>query len=296
VKYPLSQRVVAGVGGPAPGEGTIMFWDWFIRRVWLTLGGVLPDGLTAAANVFAEAHRRHLFALPAVDELSILLLVLTCPQGTVLRTRAEQEFTRRGIGALAARQRVWDLLTALGPPRTTELLTLFHRGAPAQRGLAADLLMRHHGPHLALFLGRLSLTDPDSQRPQAITTLTRALGRFTRIPLGTIDFPCYLYRRALAGLSAAAPPAGLPSPPLPAWLTGLPTEERRFLACCLGCLSLAQRIAVYLSFYAGLDADQIRCVQSAHQTWTRAAVLTELAQSYTTIIRNWQQVHLRNGD
>src|SRR5262249_20645419 len=154
--------------------------------------------------------------------------------------------------------RVRQLLLAAAPPRHAELLALFHRGTPTQKGLAADVLTRQLAPGLSLFLGRLLLTDPTDQRDEAVRGLARALGRFGRIPLGTIDFPCFLYRQVLNGLPADALPASaLPAQPWPAWFTQLPPDERRFLACC-GSLPLEARLSVHLGFCAELNVRQIR--------------------------------------
>jgi hypothetical protein len=273
-----------------------MFWDRLIRRTYFTFGEVLPDGLTVAANILALAYQRRLLNLTGLDDLSILILVLTCPAGTVLRTRADDEFVRRQLGGLTGRRRLRLLLTA-APSRLTELVTLFVRGNPAQRGLAADLLTFALVPRLSLFLGRLHLTAPIDQRPRAVQGLAGSLGFFGRIPLGTVEFPCYLCRRVLAGLPPQPPPpAAWPPPPLPDWLATLPGEERRFLACSLRFLPVEERIGVYLSFYAELSVPLIHCVRSAQSHWTQVQTMNRLAESYETVLRNWRQVVGLNGD
>jgi hypothetical protein len=272
-----------------------MFWDQFILRVYRTSGEHHPGGLTAAARVLAEAHRQRLLDPASLDDLSVLLLLLVCPQGTALRASAAAEFTRRALGAPAARGRVRSLLLAAAPPRHAEVLTLFHRGDPAQRGLTADLLVRELAPPLALFLGRLLLTDPADQRQRAARLVARCLGGFGRIPLGTIDFGCYLYHHALDGLSAGdLPPAG-PQPPLPPWFAGLPPDEQRFVSCCGRHLAPEARAGLYLTFYAGLNVRQVACVRSARQHWSEGQVLAEVEQSWAAVLTQLRQPAGSNG-
>ncbi len=261
-----------------------MFWDLVIRRLHSTFGEAHPHGPGAAFRILALAYQQQRFNPVTLRDLSILLLVLTCPSNSALRARADQEFLRRGLHLLPARTRMGEALRSANPSPPREWFGLMLRGTPHQRALAADLVLRHFGPRLAVFLGRLLLTDAAAQRAPAVQGVVQALGRFARIPPGTVDLACYLYRRVLGKLPAAAPPAARLAPPLPAWLAALADDERRFLTGSLA-LAPADRTAVLLSLYAGLSARQIACVLSVSKSWTEDQVIGHLAPCWENILR-----------
>jgi hypothetical protein len=172
-----------------------MFWDLVIRRLHSTFGEAHPHGPGAAFRILAQAHQRQCFDPGTLRDLSLLLLVLTCPPNSALRVQADQEFLRRGLHLLPVRTRMGEVLRAADPSPPREWFGLLLRGIPQQRALVADLVLRHFGPRLAVFLGRLLLTEAAAQRVPAVQGVVQALGRFARIPPGTTDFGCYLYRR-----------------------------------------------------------------------------------------------------
>ncbi len=61
-----------------------MFWDRFIRSIYGTFGNPLPGALSAATHILAEAHVSGLLDLPLLQDGSVVLLVMMCPQGTAL--------------------------------------------------------------------------------------------------------------------------------------------------------------------------------------------------------------------
>ena len=108
---------------------------------------------------------------------------------------------------------------------------------------------------------------------------------FASLPLNTIEFGAYLYRRLLNAPNPADPPATLPAT-LPAWLTALPPEERQFLDRCVHFLELPDRVRVYLSFCADLTSREIHRLQS-HHNWTRQDVIARLAESYLRVLQTF---------
>jgi hypothetical protein len=268
-----------------------MFWDLVLRRLHSTFGDALPHGPVAAFRLLALAGQRQRLQPAALHDLSILLLVLTCPPNSDLRARADREFLRRGLHLPAARTRVAGAVRAVAPARTAELLALLQRGTPHQRGLAAEFLLHAFGPRLASFLGRLLLTDAAAQRTPAVRAVVQVLGRFARLPPGAVDFPCYLYRRVLGQLTPGALPTELPA----AGPSDLAEDERPFLAACLSRLGGAERVGLYLSLYTGLSARQIACVLSAVRPWTEDRAVQRLAACWEAVLRELHSGYGLNG-
>jgi hypothetical protein len=268
-----------------------MFWDVFIRRVFAALGDAHPHGPPTAFRALALAYLHRLFDPAQLQDVSILLLALLCPPGTALRARADAVFRDRGLHLPANRPQVLAALRAASPTRPTDWLPLLHQGTPHQRGLVADLLLRAFAPRLAVFLGRVHLADPVTERAAAVQAVVRALGRFSRIPPGTIDFACYLYRRVLRDLPVPASP-----PPTAPALATLPQAERQFLGGCVRHLGWAERVGVGLVHYAGLDVRQIACVLSATRPWGVDAVIRRLGQCWETVLNALPLTPGLNGD
>jgi hypothetical protein len=263
------------------------FWDLFLFRIWQSFSEVVPTGNEAALRLFALAHRVRLFDVRALVERSIVTLVMACPPGTALRAKAETEFKRLGLDTLSGRQRLADLVDDLSPRRLTDLLALYSNGTSEVKGASADIVLRRFGEPLTLFLGRLYLSAPEQQIAWAVPTLVRALARFGRIPAGTISWECHLYRRLLGRLPPDAPPTKLPTSSEP-WITGLSADERRFLVVCGERLTTAERIALYLGLYAGLNVREMACVRSRQETWTAEEVIAEMTRSWETVLHHFR--------
>jgi hypothetical protein len=268
-----------------------MFWDRLIRRLWYTLEASRPNGRDAAATILARAQTLGLLKLPDLHDLSILLLVLICPPGTPLRQLADQEFVNATRRLHLRPVYVRQLLEAAAPGRTEEVVTLGHGGNVSQRGLVHNVLFDLYLPSLGLFLERFYLAAPGTRRNDAVRGLVQALARFYRIPLGTIDFLCYLHGRTLSGLLASGqlPPTLWPLP-LPGWLSALDPTEQRFLHCCLlPPLSQTERLLVYLSLYAELDVRQIAGLSRFFPAVTGSQPLTE-AQVVGQLLPCWERL------
>jgi hypothetical protein len=263
------------------------FWDRFILRIWQSFAEVVPAGNDAALRLFALAHRVRLFDVRALADRSIVTLVMACPLGTAIRAKAETEFKRLGLDTLGGRKRLADLVDDLTPRRSTELLSLYSNGTPEQKGASADIILRRFGEPLALFLGRLYLMAPEQQNAWAVPTVVRAFARFGRIPAGTIDWECHLYRRLVGRLPPDAPPTELPAAPEP-WMTGLSADERRFLIVCGERLTTSERIALYLCLYAGLNVRQVACVRSHRERWTDDEVIAEMTRSWEAVLHHFR--------
>jgi hypothetical protein len=274
-----------------------MFWDRLLRRIYYTFRESLSDDLTPAAQIVSHAHQLGLLNLVALDDLSILLLTLMCPWGTLLRQQADAEFLGRGLHFQP--EHVWQLLSTSPPPRLDEILALGHGGIPPgradpciphRRGVVIYILCSEH-PEFCLetlqqFLARLYFEDPSLHQRRAFDLLVQALARFQSIPLGTIDFHCRLYRHFFLHPNQPAPlPVVYPAPPGPAWLEILDLSERQFLQASLG-LPVAQRILIYLAFYGQLNLYQIRCVLASHQRYTKAEVIAHLLGSWQLVLGN----------
>jgi hypothetical protein len=168
-----------------------------------------------------------------------------------------------------------------------ELLALAHGGNPLHRGVVHATLLPLCVEPLARFLDRLYLEPPGSLKDAAVRLIVQALGSFYRIPLGTIDFHCRLYRHVLQSLPSGddAPPQELP-PITPEWLSELDATERRLLETCLAELSWDERVAVYLCFDARLTVRQIRCVLRAETpTASDEQIVRTLESSWERILR-----------
>jgi hypothetical protein len=102
------------------------FWDTFVFRVCSGLGeNLFPQGYNDAAEVLLFADRLGLLDLATLNDLSILLILMTCPAGSSLEGPVAMEYLRRGLGP----HRNWACLGEALPPRLTDFTCLPISGA-----------------------------------------------------------------------------------------------------------------------------------------------------------------------
>ena len=236
-------------------EGTRMgdFWDTFVFRVCMGLNEGFFPGFRRATVVLHFAYGKAFFNVPQLTDLSILLIVLTCPTNSQLHQEAAREYLRRKL----PRHQEWAVLREALAPRMTDLYLLGYFGDPRQRAVVARVVHTLYLPPLARFLARLALEDDTVARVFGTPFLNPTLTALTYDEIVRDEFLCQLYLRVL---SSPWPNADqLPIHP-PAWWGNTEVAERTFLECCLARLSPGERCALYLSFHAQLSAEQIACV------------------------------------
>jgi hypothetical protein len=109
------------------------------------------------------------------------------------------------------------------------------------------------------------------------------------------DFYRYLYSAALRLLTRRRVPTAWPPTP-PAWSSTIPPEELDFLVCAYRLHDPKCRQLVFLSFYAGLDIDQIAyCLQAANPAWTAVRVEAAAKGCWLTVIRCMSRTRARKG-
>src|SRR5438128_1941196 len=125
------------------------FWDRFVYRVSLGLGeGCFRPGFPIAAEVLRTAFESRMELIPQLNDLSRLLILLTCPSDYAAHEAADQAY--RGAGrewwrdGLALR----DVL----PPRLAELYLVNCLGEPRQSSLARGALRALLQPALNQFV------------------------------------------------------------------------------------------------------------------------------------------------
>jgi hypothetical protein len=228
------------------------FWDAFVFRVCVGLGEGFFAGFRTAADVLRAAHRLRLLDVAGLDDLSVLLIVLTCPSGSPLHEEAVREYLRRGRTA----EEDWAVLREALPPRLTDLYLLGFFGELRQTALVQRVSATLYLPALARFMARLAMEDTATARAFAAPYLNPTVRNLTYEEILDDEFLCQLYSQVVHSPwpnAVAWPPAP------PAWLASIGPDEKDFIECCLA-LPPGDRCILYLSFYARLNAGQVACV------------------------------------
>jgi hypothetical protein len=225
------------------------FWDAFVFRIWAGLGEHNHSGFATAAELLVLAHRLRLLMPAELNDLSILLILLTCPGDSALHHEANNEYQAR---SLTREEEAAALREAL-PPHLTELYLLGYWGEPRQNALVRRTVFALYLPALTRFMARLALTDYAVAEDFA--------GWDLHFAHKTLDYEDIHSDQLVTGVYAKTwgsdwPCAdSWPAKP-PAWAKTLSEAERAFLSCCLN-LGRGTRYVLYLSFYGRLNARQI---------------------------------------
>jgi hypothetical protein len=226
------------------------FWDVFVFRVWAGMGEGYSTGFRSAAAVLRLAHRQHLFTVSTLNDLSLLLLVLTCSDGCALHEEAAAEYLRRSLTP----EREWGVLREALPPHLADVQLLGHFGAPRQQAVLNRVARTLYLPSLVRFMARTALTDYDTARAFATPFLAPVLASLDYDEIVADEYLGRLYARVLASRWPSADRWTTPSPP---WAARLGPPELAFLDGCLQRLPAADRAVLYLSFYGRLSAPQV---------------------------------------
>jgi hypothetical protein len=225
------------------------FWDAFVFRVWSGMGEHHARGFPTAVKILERAHELKLLPVADLNELSLLLILLTCLPGRPLHDDAAPIFQAREL----SREEEAAVLREALPPHLTELHLLGYFGQPRQNILVRRLLYTLYFPTLSLFLARMALISRTDAADFASPFLDEAHRTLQYTDVLDDLFLSNLYTRVLQ--SGWPCPSDWPEP-LPPWETTLTQAERSFLNGCLG-LSPGSRSVLYLSFYARLNPVQI---------------------------------------
>jgi hypothetical protein len=229
------------------------FWDVFVFRVCAGLYESYPfGGARTARGILTLARQLGLLDLSRLNDLSLLLIVLTCEDGRPIQQEAYQLAVARGLTS----PRPWAILREALPPRLTDLLLLGNAGQPRQRAVVSGVLATLYLPSLVRYQARLALVEYHVARAFVAPLFRQAADALDAISILEDEFLCQLYARVAdtPWPNAADWPAVRP-----AWHRRCGVDERHFVDCCLS-LWPGERLALYLSFYARLNAAQIACV------------------------------------
>jgi hypothetical protein len=225
------------------------FWDAFVFRVWSGMGEHHPRGFPTAAKVLEQAHRLHLLPVVDLNDLSLLLILLTCPVGRPLHEDAARVYLARNL----SREEEAAVLREALPPHLTELHLLGFFGQPRQSILVRRLLYTLHFPALSRFMARMALTSYTLAEDFASPFLDEAHRTLQYTDILDDLFLSNLYTQVMQSDWPRA--SGWPKP-RPPWEETLTEGERSFLNGCL-LLSPGSRWVLYLSFFARLNPVQI---------------------------------------
>lgn len=135
-----------------------MFQDRLILTIWTCLQAHHPFGREAIARLYELMFERGLLPVDQLDDLSLMLLIAGCPVATSLRSEADGTFEERELHQAATFPSLRESLRRVQLPHDEATLAMFRHGTANQRGAAANMIRRFHGPRLRLFLGQLFLT------------------------------------------------------------------------------------------------------------------------------------------
>jgi hypothetical protein len=229
------------------------FWDDFVFRVCIGLGEQFFPGFRTACNLLRTAHQLNLLDVGRLNDLSLLLIILTCPTDWALHEEAAQEFLHRGLTA----GQEWAILRQALAPRLTDLFLLGFFGEPRQAALVQRIAYTLYQPALVRFMARLALIDTMTAHAFAAPYGGRTFRALSYAEILDEEFLCQLYGQVV---NSGWPNAAVWPQPFPDWEASINQDERDFLNCCLDHLSSGNRCVLYLSFYALLNAEQIACI------------------------------------
>jgi hypothetical protein len=226
------------------------FWDAFVFRVFAGLGeDCFIPGFAAAADVLEAAADAELLGVADLNDLSVLLILLTCPPTSRLHRAAAQRYRDRSPTPFED----WAALREALPPRLTELLLVGHFGEPSRRALAHRAVHTLFVPSLVRFAARLALVDTHLAQGFVIPFVSRVLATLDYDQIVSDGFVARLYGRVH---ETAWPNAASWPEQLPAWHRDLTPAERLFLDTALD-LDPGRRLLLYSSFYAPLNPNQL---------------------------------------
>jgi hypothetical protein len=249
-----------------------MFWDFLLLRFHFGFTAV-PEGACWVEQAMTGAYAplgRRLFALlpraparpvPVLGPLSRWALTQDCRPGTLLYRDANNSLqdwlaSPAGVGwsptLLAAR--LASLANADAAPHLARAQQPPPPG-PAAEAAAFVAVYPDFCGRMVDLLSRVRLVDPDALGCEVLADFAHLWGRHWGSARDPADFSLDWFgltaRQALRDLPA--PPPGLWNAP-PGWV--LP-HEWAFLACCYRALRPADRLALFLLVYGGLDVRQV---------------------------------------
>jgi hypothetical protein len=239
--------------------------DVVIFRICIGLGEGHFPAYARARGLLARVESELLSVMDDLNNLSILLLVLTFPAGSALHEAAAAEYLRRELPPHA----VWATLREALPPYLTDFEALGQTRGPRQQALLHLVHETLYVPALTTYLARVAMVDSVIACLRAAPWPRRILAQ-TQIaphadsPLSMDDgFLVALYRDVMTTSWPIAdrwPEADHP----PSWVATIDPEEVCFLDRCLERLPPERRALLYLSLYAQLNVRQITAVLRAN--------------------------------
>lgn len=262
------------------------FWDRLVWALYFGLDQHAPAGRLAALRIVEMALSRQAF-LATLGNGSLLLLLALLPLSSPHRV---------AVVALAQARQLFDpavrlaIGRAAAPLRLTEVVESYRPQAQDTRNAAmAALLEPGHlllYENLHLFLARRFLIDPDNPDLRLLLgwVISRATSRYARIPIGTVEYLCYLYRVVFwhTGPNATLPAMSPPSLN-PGWYVNLQAEERHLIRAAIGWPEETQEL-FYLHFCALLTVEQIGCVLDLVGPGDPDAIIHDLEQCWDAVL------------
>jgi len=251
----------------------------------------LPPGRDAALRILDRALARNRLSLANLNNTSLLLLLALLPGTSAHRPAVAALVAARGLQQVP--DEVVRLLQSVVPPRLDELVEISRPPGPHLRQLALSALYLPEPvgllDDLCLYLGRLQLIDPARPpfRNLASGLIAEATSRYSRIPIGTVDYRAWLYRvvRLRTQPPANALPIALPPGPQSAWFGTLTAEEQQFLDTCWRDLPEPALDMLYLHFYARLSVEQISgALQLRQPDRALDAIVRRLEESWDLVL------------
>jgi hypothetical protein len=249
------------------------FWNSFIFRVVVGLGEGEQDGWLNGGDLLRLAAERGLLEVgPSLNDLSVLLLWLTCPIDSPLQEAAVRQWDERvrhlSGDRVGARLHEWTVLREALPPHLADVYLHYCLAKQRQRWLVEGMVYTLYYPALVTFLERLLLSDTgwvESFATPFFSARPNVLERLDRDEALSEEFLQCLYRQVRDALERAGGRRGWPaaarwpaSPP--AWVAAISEDEKLFLDRCLDREDPGDRVLLYLSFYAGLNVGQVTTV------------------------------------
>jgi hypothetical protein len=228
-----------------------MFWNLLLRRLFSTFGSSAWQ-VGRAAEILDVVQRRPTFVCANLDRYSLSIVRNCLPPAHNLRQQAEQTLAQnRESSADRA-----ELELRCASFAEFEQRQLWGRWQLNNALASLEAVERAMMPRAITFLTRILLQDMRSQVDLAQNGLGYVLGWIEAVPEEPTPIGCFLFRQLRERIPAL--PMTLPDR-LPPWWSALSAEEADFLARSLN-LGEEERLCLALSFYAGLNFEQICAV------------------------------------
>ena len=192
----------------------------------------------------------------------------------------QQTLERRGLGLPRSREDLLHRLTSLDGVDERWLLAQWHLvegGSPCCWRVSRERSFRA----VLTFVTRLQLADLAVHRDFALDRAATCRRLVDRIPRRGQASHCILFRQVLDEISPI--PNDIPDPRSNV-VCGNQRGRAAVSARCVNGLVEASRAVLYLSFYAGLTAGQVRVVVSRHPATSREEVVGRLERAYIEVL------------